>query len=71
MSSATVDLPDEVLQRLEMLAAVRKVRLSGLIEEISTGAADQFMAEADFLAMTARADRQRALAILDRSDGAE
>ena len=60
MSGIVIDLSDEAPEHLEKFANARRVSLSSLIEEISPGAADQFTAEADFRAMAAQSDRQRA-----------
>lgn len=68
MSTVTIRLPDDTCQRLKQLAASRGISLNKLIEELGTAAIAVHDAETRFHAMATGADRDRALAILDRLD---
>lgn len=66
--TVTLRLPDDTCQRMKQLAADRGISLNKLMEELGTAAAAAHDAELRFRTLAANADRQRALAILDRLD---
>jgi predicted transcriptional regulator len=68
MSTLTVRLPDETADRLKALARHRGISVNKLIAELSTQAIAAWDTETRFRAMAARADRDAALAVLDRLD---
>ena len=68
MTTMTIRLPEDTSQRLKRLAASRGIGLNKLIEELSTAALAARDAETRFHALAATADRQAALAVLDRLD---
>jgi len=68
MSTVTLRLPDDTCQRLKQLAASRGISLNKLMEELGTAAIAAHDAEIRFRAMAAGANRERALAVLDRLD---
>ena len=68
MSVVTLRLPDDTCQRLKQLAASRGISLNKLMEELGTAAIAAHDAEVRFRAMAAGADRERALAVLERLD---
>jgi predicted transcriptional regulator len=68
MTTVTLRLPDDTCQRLKQLAASRGMSLNKLMEELGTAAIAAHDAEMRFRSMGAGADRDRALAVLDRLD---
>jgi len=68
MSTVTLRLPDDTCQRLKQLAASRGISLNKLKEELGTAAIAAHDAEIRFRAVEAVADRERALAVLERLD---
>ncbi len=68
MTTVTLRLPDDTCQRLKRLAASRGMSLNKLMEELGTSAIAAYDAEVRFSAMAAGADREKALAVLDRLD---
>jgi Ribbon-helix-helix protein, copG family len=68
MSVVTLRLPDDTCERLKQLAASRGISLNKLMEELSTAALVAHDTETRFRAMAAGADRERALAVLERLD---
>ena len=68
MSTVTLRLPDDTAQRLKQLAASRGISLNKLMEELSTAAIAAHDAETRIHALAAGADRDKALAVLDRLD---
>jgi predicted transcriptional regulator len=68
MRTLTVRLPDDTADRLKALARHRGISVNKLIEELSTQAIAAWDTETRFRAMAARADRDAALAVLDRLD---
>jgi predicted transcriptional regulator len=68
MSVVTLRLPDDTCERLKQLAASRGISLNKLMEELGTAALAAHDAETRFRAMAAGADRERALAVLERLD---
>lgn len=71
MTTVTLRLPDDTCQRLKQLAASRGISLNKLLEELGTAAIAAHDAEVRFRAMAAGADRERALAVLDRLDATD
>jgi predicted transcriptional regulator len=71
MSTVTLRLPDDTCERLKQLAASRGISLNKLMEELGTAALAAYDAETRFHAMAAGADRERALAVLDRLDATD
>jgi predicted transcriptional regulator len=71
MSTVTLRLPDDTYLRLRQLAASRGISLNKLMEEPGTAAITVHDAEIRFRAMAAGADRERALAVLDRLDAVD
>jgi predicted transcriptional regulator len=71
MSTVTLRLPDDTCQRLKQVAASRGISLNKLMEELGTAAIAAHDAEIRFRAMGAEADRERALAVLDRLDAVD
>jgi len=69
MSTLTIRLPDDTAQRLKTLAQSRGLSVNKLVEEMSTQAIAAFDVETRFKTLAAGADREKALAILDRLDG--
>ncbi|HEY1934524.1 MAG TPA: hypothetical protein VGG99_21160 [Acetobacteraceae bacterium] len=68
MSVVTLRLPDDTCQRLKQLASARGISLNKLMEELGTAAVAAHDAEIRFRAMAAGADRERAVAVLERLD---
>jgi hypothetical protein len=68
MSTVTLRLPDDTCQRLKQLAASRGISLNKLMEELGTAAIAAHDAEVRFRAVGAGANREQALAVLDRLD---
>lgn len=71
MSTLTIRLPDDTVQRLKQLATSRGISLNKLMEELGTTALAAHDAEVRFHAAAAGADRQKALDILARLDAEE
>ncbi len=69
MSTLTICLPDDTAQRLKILAKSRGLSVNKLVEEMSAQAIAAFDVEMRFKTLAAGADREKALAILDRLDG--
>ena len=70
MATVILRLPDEKHRRLKSLAKARRVSVNKLIDEWATIALAAHDAELRFRAMAARGDRTRAIALLDKLDGA-
>lgn len=68
MSTLTIRLPDDTAQRLKTLAQSRGLSVNKLVEEMSAQAIAAFDVEMRFKTLAAGADREKALAILDRLD---
>jgi len=64
----TIRLPDEKHERLKSLAERRGISLNKLFEEWSTVALTEFDTETRFRLLASQADKQKALAILDKLD---
>jgi predicted transcriptional regulator len=71
MSTLTIRLPDETVQRLKSLAQSRGLSMNKLIEQLSAHALSAWDTENHFRAMAATGDVNKALAVLDRMDIAE
>ncbi len=68
MSTVTLRLPDDTCQRLKQLAASRGISLNKLMEELGSAAIAAHDTEVRSRALAGGADRQRALAVLERLD---
>jgi predicted transcriptional regulator len=71
MSTLTIRLPDETVQRLKSLAQSRGLSMNKLVEQLSAHALSTWDTENHFRAMAATGDVNKALAVLDRMDIAE
>lgn len=71
MSTLTIRLPDETVQRLKSLAQSRGLSMNKLVEQLSAHALSTWDTENHFRAMAATGDVNKALAFLDRMDIAE
>lgn len=69
MSTLTIRLSEDTTQRLKTLARSRGLSVNKLVEEMSTQAIAAFDVEMRFKTLAASADREKALAILERLDG--
>lgn len=69
MSTLTIRLPDNTVDRLKSLARSRGLSVNKLIEEMSAQALAAWDTENRFRSLAAQGDVQQALAILDRLDG--
>ena len=68
MSTLTIRLPDETVQRLKSLAQSRGLSMNKLVEQLSAHALSAWDTENHFRAMAATGDVNKALAVLDRLD---
>ncbi len=68
MTTVTLRLPDDTCQQLKQLAASRRIILNKLMEELGTAAVAAHDAEVRFRTLASGANRDRALAVLDRLD---
>jgi predicted transcriptional regulator len=71
MSTLTIRLPDETVQRLKSLAQSRGLSMNKLVEQLSAHALSAWDTENHFRAMAATGDVNEALAVLDRLDSAD
>ena len=71
MSTLTIRLPGETVQRLKSLAQSRGLSMNKLVEQLSAHALSAWDTENHFRAMAATGDVNKALAVLDRMDIAE
>ena len=71
MSTLTIRLPDETVQRLKSLAQSRGLSMNKLVEQLSAHALSAWDTENHFRAMAATGVVNKALAVLDRMDIAE
>ena len=71
MSTLTIRLPDETVQRLKSLAQSRGLSMNKLVEQLSAHALSAWDTEYHFRAMAATGDVNKALAVLDRLDSAD
>lgn len=70
MATVTLDIPDDVHQRMLNIANARNQSLDGWIKEVSTTAMSQWDAETRFRERAARGDRTVGLSLLDKLDQA-
>ncbi len=68
MTTLTIRLTDDKAVRLKALAKARSTSVNKLVDELATVALVEFDVETRYRAMSARADPQAALAILDALD---
>jgi len=68
MSTLTIRLPDDTVERLKSLAQSRGVSMNKLVQEWSIQALSAWDTENHFRALAATGDVQQALAVLDRLD---
>ena len=68
MRTITFRLPDEIHQGITLLAAERKVSISQLYEDISSGMLHSHVTESRFFARLAQGSRTKGLAILSTLD---
>lgn len=71
MSTLTIRLPDETVQRLKTLAQSRGLSMNKLVEQLSAQALSAWDTENHFRGMAATGQVNKALAVLDRLDAAE
>lgn len=69
MSTLTIRVPDDLVNRLKNIAHTRGINVDELITEISIQALTAYCAEACNKFMAAEADIPAALNVLDRLDG--
>lgn len=70
MSTLTIRLPDNTVDRLKSLAHSRGLSVNKLVEEMSAQALAAWDTENRFRSLAAQGDLNQALAILDRLDDA-
>ena len=68
MSTLTIRLPDDTVQRLKALAKSRGLSTNKLVEQLSAHALAAWDVENHFRALAATGNVSRALEILDRLD---
>lgn len=68
MSTLTIRLPDDTVERLKALARSRGLSMNKLVEELSAQALAAWDTENHFRTMAATGNVQHALTILDRLD---
>jgi predicted transcriptional regulator len=68
MTTLTIQLSDDTVQRLRALASARGISLDRLLEEVSEAALTAHDTEARFNAMAAKGERDAALEVLARLD---
>jgi hypothetical protein len=68
MNAVTLNLPDEIIERLSQLAAASGVTLDRLMQVLARAVIVADDAEARFSALATTSDRTLALAVLDRLD---
>ena len=70
MGKFTIQLPDDKLLRLRIVAEHRHISVNKLIEELATISIAEFDAVIRFRALAARGSAKKGLAILDKLDAA-
>ena len=70
MSTLTIRLPDDKLDRLKALAESRKISVNKLVDELTTIALANHDARTRFEARAARGNPKRALKLLEAMGGA-
>lgn len=68
MSTLSVRLPDDIANRLKVLAHSRNISLNKLMNELSTRILAEEEAKQQFLAAQLRGKRERGLRMLDELD---
>ena len=71
MSTLTIRLPEETVERLKSLAQSRGLSMNKLVEQLSAHALAAWDMENHFRAMAATGDVNTALLVLDRLDEAD
>ena len=71
MSTLTIRLPEETVERLKSLAQSRGLSMNKLVEQLSEHAISAWDTENHFRAMAATGDVGKALAVLDRLDATD
>ena len=71
MSTLTIRLPEETVERLKSLAQSRGLSMNKLVEQLSAHALAAWDTENHFRAMAATGDVNKALLVLDRLDEAD
>ena len=71
MSTLTIRLPDETVDRLKSLAQSRGLSMNKLGEQLSAHALAAWDTENHYCAMVATGDVKKALSVLDRLDEAD
>ena len=71
MSTLTIRLPDDTVERLKSLAQSRGLSMNKLVEQLSAHALSAWDTENHLRAMAATGDVRKALSILDRLDAAD
>ena len=71
MSTLTIRLPEETVERLKSLAQSRGLSMNKLVEQLSAHALAAWDTENHFRAMAATGDVNKALLDLDRLDEAD
>ena len=71
MSTLTIRLPEDTVQRLKLLAQSRGLSMNKLVEQLSAHALAAWDTENHFRAMAATGEVGKALAVLDRLDEAD
>ena len=71
MSTLTIRLPEETVERLKSLAQSRGLSMNKLVEQLSAHALAAWDTENHFRAMAATVDVNKALLVLDRLDEAD
>ena len=71
MSTLTIRLPEETVERLKSLAQSRGLSMNKLVEQLSAHALAAWDTENHFRAMAAIGDVNKALLVLDRLDEAD
>ena len=71
MSTLTIRLPEETVERLKSLAQSRGLSMNKLVEQLSAHALAAWDTENHFRAMAATGDVNKAVLVLDRLDEAD
>lgn len=71
MSTLTIRMPDDKVERLKVLAARRKISLNKLMDELATVALTDHDAQLRFEARAVKGSATRALDLLDKLDQRE
>lgn len=71
MSTMTIRLPDDKHQRLKQLAKSRHLSINKLVEELTTSVLAAHDAEVRFRTLALKGNPKKALALLDKLEGAQ